>query len=415
MIYIGKPVILEKKNKVLMYSTISDSVYNWGVNSDKEKIFYLTDEEYGKYLTSETSDCFIIGILIMALKSGQDIDCDTISEKLYYNLYHTVIPLISEIYGFNPIKIHYKHLSNQIFNAKAVGSGCSLGVDSFSTIADHISEECPSSFRLTHLTYFNVGAHGDKDFNKVKQSYENDYKLVAAYAKYKKMPVVKIESNLANFYEGFDFDQCALLRNMSVVLSMQKLFKRYVYASSFHIKDTHFTSKDMHYQSPFLLPALSTETTELINGDPCLNRSDKTIKIANFNDTYQYLYVCWKELIVNNDLNADIAKVKDKFLNCTRCDKCMRTVLTLDIIGKIDFYDKIFDLDHYRKEKDFYIGKVIANIKQDAFYNDIYTLMKRYKYKISYKSWLYSILWKIYRNMGLSVNYGWLRRIVGKK
>ena len=163
-------------------------------------------------------------------------------------------------------------MSNQNYQAKAVATGCSLGVDSFSTIIDHIGTDCSPSYRLTHFTYFNVGAHGDKNLDKVKESYDNDFKLVDAYAKTKKIPVVAVESNISKLYEGFDFNQCALIRNMSVVLSMQKLFRRYIYASSFHIRDTSFSNKDMHYQSPFLLPALSTETTELINGDPCLDR-----------------------------------------------------------------------------------------------------------------------------------------------
>lgn len=250
--------------------------------------------------------------------------------------------------------------------------------------------------------------------DKVKESYDNDFKLVDAYAKTKKIPVVAVESNISKLYEGFDFNQCALIRNMSVVLSMQKLFRRYIYASSFHIRDTSFSNKDMHYQSPFLLPALSTETTELINGDPCLDRVNKTRKIADFEDTYKYLYVCWKELIANDGLNEDIAKVKDEFLNCTRCDKCLRTILTLDILGKKEKYHNIFDLKYYDKSKDLYVGKVIAYKRRETYYQEIYQLMKETDFPITLKARIYTFMWTIYKVIGFGVNYRWLRKIVGK-
>lgn len=251
MIRISKPIVREVDRKVFLVSYMSDNKRKTEVNPNGEEVFYATTKDYGQYLTNESSDCFVVGILLMAIKLGQDIECDTISEKLYYNLVHTVIPILAQIYGGKEIKIHCKHLSNQNYQAKAVATGCSLGVDSFSTIIDHIGTDCSPSYRLTHFTYFNVGAHGDKNLDKVKESYDNDFKLVDAYAETKKIPVVAVESNISKLYEGFDFNQCALIRNMSVVLSMQKLFRRYIYASSFHIRDTSFSNKDMHYQSPF--------------------------------------------------------------------------------------------------------------------------------------------------------------------
>lgn len=414
MIRISKPIVREVDRKVFLVSYMSDNKSKTEVNPNGEEVFYATTKDYGQYLTNESSDCFVVGILLMAIKLGQDIECDTISEKLYYNLVHTVIPILDQIYGGKEIKIHCKHLSNQNYQAKAVATGCSLGVDSFSTIIDHIGTDCSPSYRLTHFTYFNVGAHGDKNLDKVKESYDNDFKLVDAYAKTKKIPVVAVESNISKLYEGFDFNQCALIRNMSVVLSMQKLFRRYIYASSFHIRDTSFSNKDMHYQSPFLLPALSTETTELINGDPCLDRVNKTRKIADFEDTYKYLYVCWKELIANDGLNEDIAKVKDEFLNCTRCDKCLRTILTLDILGKKEKYHNIFDLKYYDKSKDLYVGKVIAYKRRETYYQEIYQLMKETDFPITLKARIYTFMWTIYKVIGFGVNYRWLRKIVGK-
>lgn len=93
MIRISKPIVREVDRKVFLVSYMSDNKSKTEVNPNGEEVFYATTKDYGQYLTNESSDCFVVGILLMAIKLGQDIECDTISEKLYYNLVHTVIPI----------------------------------------------------------------------------------------------------------------------------------------------------------------------------------------------------------------------------------------------------------------------------------------------------------------------------------
>lgn len=292
MIKIGKAAVYGEGGLAVLCSHLTvegENIEGW--NSEGEDIYFSTDKEYEQYLTYETSDCFIVAIILLAITEGHDIECNTLSEKLYYNMTNTAIPMLAEVWSCKKIKIYYQHLTNKNYEGKGVGTGCSLGVDSFSTIMDHIGEECPPSFRITHFTYFNVGAHGDKNLDRVKMSYEKDYQMVSAYARYKNIPVVRIESNISKYYAKFKSEQNLMMRNMAAVLSMQKLFHNYIYASSYHLKDTHYSTHDAHYQMPFLLPAFSTESSELISGDPCLNRSDKTRKIADF-EIHTNIYMC---------------------------------------------------------------------------------------------------------------------------
>ena len=84
MIRISKPIVREVDRKVFLVSYMSDNKSKTEVNPNGEEVFYATTKDYGQYLTNESSDCFVVGILLMAIKLGQDIECDTISEKLYY-------------------------------------------------------------------------------------------------------------------------------------------------------------------------------------------------------------------------------------------------------------------------------------------------------------------------------------------
>lgn len=420
MLLIDKPIVRKENTSILLSTHLQVDGGNEWINKISDfpnggELYFSTTEEWGNYLTTESSDCFVVAVLVYAIKHGHDIKCDTISEKLYYNLVRKAIPVIASIHGAKEIKILYGHLTNENYQPTGVGTGCSLGIDSFSTIIDHLSDECPASFKLTHFTYFNVGANGDIDLNKVKKSYEKDYQLVLEYARSKNIPVVKIESNISQVYLGEPANENYMSRNIATVLSMQKLFGKYIYASNYTLKDAKFTKQTMHAQESWLLPAWSTESTELILGDPCMVRTEKTKRVIQCPDTYKHLYVCWKEVFTNYGVDKDVTKVKDDFRNCTRCGKCLRTLLTFDILGVIERYKDIFDLDYYYSNHDVFVSRVIAQRKKNLYYDDIYNLMKACNYNITPRARMFTFMWHLYDGLGLGKFSKILKKLVLKK
>ena len=354
-------------------------------------VYYTVPEEYGEYLTYEVADTYVVGCLLPAVLYNQDIVVEgAMSERLYYNLSNSVLYILSLIYN-NKIKIHVKKLVHTDFNGTGVGCGCSLGVDSFAAMLQHISsmekESCntPHSYRITHLTYFNVGAMGYVDLNKAKASYDKDIQMVLSFAKEVGLPVVRLESNFSVFYKDFDFDASGDLRNFSAALSLQKLFGKYLYGSSFPIADFKFDKGQTGYYESLLAPLISTESTEIVIANPDMSRIDKTKYILDNHLAQKYLYVCWKEIISNRWPDSEVARVKDLHLNCSRCDKCKRTLLAIDLLGKLTQFKDIFDIQYWEKTKDSYIAKVIIQKNDNAFYKDLYALMREVKYKRSGK------------------------------
>ncbi len=379
MIYIGK---IERRI-INNESSISCHIKDEAQNFD-DYIYYSVPKEYEDYLTDEVADAFLVGVLLPAVLYNEDICVDNaISEKLYYNITHSILFTLSFIYG-NKIRLHIRELVRPKFDNNAVGCGCSLGVDSFAAILQHISSECPQSYKITHLTYFNVGAMGYVDLKKAEESYKKDLEMVKSFAKEVNLPVVCLSSNFSILYKDFDFDASGDIRNFSAVLSLQKLFKKYLYGSSFTIKDFKFDISQTGFYESLLAPMLSTENTELCIANPEMNRIDKTKFIADNKYVQKYLYVCWKELIANRWPNSEIAKIKDIHLNCSRCDKCKRTMLALDLLGKLELYSSIFDLSYWNKTKNRYIAKVIAQKEKNAFYADLFSLMKEVGYTSSH-------------------------------
>ena len=132
-----------------------------------------------------------------------------------------------------------------------------------------------------------------------------------------------------------------------------------------------------------------------------------TIGIIDNPLTQKYLYVCWKELIANRWPDSEIARIKDEHLNCSRCDKCKRTMLAIDLLGNLSKFEGIFDVDYWRTVKDAYVAKVIFYKNNNAFYKDLFTLMKENNYKPSRKSKLlllkmrlsHTMIWRAIRNV----------------
>jgi hypothetical protein len=67
----------------------------------------------------------------------------------------------------------------------------------------------------------------------------------------------------------------------------------------------------------------------IIHGTNAINRRDKIFKIAEENLVKDHLRVCWKNI--------------DKTGNCSKCEKCLRTMVTLQASGRLAAYHRVFN------------------------------------------------------------------------
>ena len=110
---------------------------------------------------------------------------------------------------------------------------------------------------------------------------------------------------------------------------------------------------------------LSNENLNIYSSCNTLTRVEKTRLVANFEPAYKYLNVC-----VRDDNN------------CGKCFKCLNTLFTLELLGLIDKFSHIFNIENYYKERSKYIAKVIAYQNSDAMLGEIYEQMINDKFKI---------------------------------
>ena len=153
MLFIGEPYIAQNGDR-------SRLVCDIGINRRETRtVWFEVDREYEKYLCTERSDAYVIGLLSWAMRAGHDITCTApVSEELLYALREYLIPsLVKYAPSFRAVEINAPAAGTPLANAGAVGTGLSCGIDSFHVISRQLASPY-KTLNLTHLCINNVGA-----------------------------------------------------------------------------------------------------------------------------------------------------------------------------------------------------------------------------------------------------------------
>ena len=294
--------ILKKENGYFIVSSICHT-------SDKSySIWYRINAEINL-----SSDIFLIACLLPSMKVGEDLEVQgEVSFKLYnsiekiQNIYSCWFPEYKKINIISPIKQNYKENKND--NTATFFTG---GVDSFYTLLkrkdeiDKIIYVHGFDIPLSSIEYrTQVNTHIEDVANNLNKQY------------------IKIESNLREFSDnfcnwGYHYHGSALA---SVAILLQDIIGKIYIPSSYNTQDlfpwgTH----------PDTDALWSTEDMQIIH-DKCEARIDKIKTISNYDVALNHLRVCWQSGLYN----------------CSKCEKCIRTMIGLYAMGvKCATFDKL--------------------------------------------------------------------------
>jgi hypothetical protein len=341
------------------------------VIADQQKtLWFECDASHTDKLSPEPCDGFLVSVLVVALRRGDDIVVEgPLSSRLYYSLTHYYIELLKNLIpNTRNIAIEAKILTRKNWGGSGVFTGFSAGVDSFCTIIEHSQGRVPSEYQITHLLFHNVGSHGQtKDDTKI---FQDRYLRLHSHAQNLKLPLIAVNSNLDAIIK-MDFQLTHTLRNVAVALMFQTTCAKYLYSSAVHYRDIHVgETYDMGYADAIGVGLLSTETTECISSGSQHTRFRKTEIISSAEVTYTALDVC----------TAPAVAAMAKRTNCSRCWKCLRTELTLEVIGALAKYDGVFHLDTYRKFRWLHICNVLSS--RQPLLKEIKASFDKYEFKI---------------------------------
>jgi hypothetical protein len=350
------------------------------VQTDQGPLWFSVQAEFSDFISSN-SDAALAGLLIPAMLRGENIEIEgNVSARLHYNLNGRMQALVRSVLPeLKRVRITASSLTTSEARPRGVATGFSGGIDSYCVIADHLLTDCNPHYRLTHLLYNDVGAHGapgkfDFYFDKIS-------KAAAPLG----LPIIKVASNLTDFYPTSPtFQQTHTLRNAAVALLLQGGIGKFLYASAYQFSDQKFApSNDIGFTDAAGVQFLSTESLDAFSVGSEHSRVGKTLIVSQHPETYQTLDVCTSE---------------DHSRNCSACFKCMRTMLTLEIAGRLQFYCDAFDLEKYQSHRAWYIGHVLA--ADDPFSREIAGFMRRENFPIPLASRSHQIRARARRTVG---------------
>ena len=366
---IEKPFIEIRDNETYLIANIIDEV-----NHFEKEIFFKVSNEYGKYLSFEIADCFLTAILLPAMFTNQNIKINApISSMLLYQLENNIIFTLSKVFNLKEIEIRADKTITPEYTPYANATGFSGGIDSFVS-AFQLIENVPEEIKLTHLTLFNVGSYGN-EFEKTEKVFNEDLKRAKKFADKFNLPLLSISSNLNEFYQNknykiYNFSPRSTMSLASAVLSLQKLFKNYFIASSGTIDKIRLNQSDQYLYEWLLTKFISNSRTQIHISNGNLNRVEKTKILSNYSYAKENLYVCAAD-IYNSKHNTNYRK--DTAPNCSECIKCTRTLLILDILGEINNFSKVFDINKYNTKRNELLFDLYVN-RNNQFLKEIYDL-----------------------------------------
>ena len=345
----------------------ADIRYNGNITT----LWYEVDKEYKKFLCTERADAFLVALLLFAMEKNENINIIDvpITSKLYFNITHYIIPIFSRENKYKKIIINTSLDDKELDNENANGTGISLGVDSFTTLKEY-TEKCPENLKINWLTFFNVGSHKENGGEEGRNLFLKRKKISRRFAEKNNFKFIAVDSNISEFLRQ-KFIQTHTFRSVSAVLAIQKLFKNYYYSSGFSLYDFKVNILQPAQFDVYILNFLSNGNVSFYStGCTYINRLNKVEYIKDYKLAQENLSVCFMDEV-----------------NCGKCEKCVRTLFELYIIGSLENFKKVFNVKEFYENKEWYDYIFMRNYyKQKSDYIDMYKLMKSKKIKINLKS-----------------------------
>lgn len=363
-----------RKETINGYTCIVVNISSDVERLDKEKSIYIgVLPEYEDMLATDTYDAFLFIPLYMSMYYKTDLRIHgNVSKSLYRNLLDYVEPLLCSFSNqLRKVNILVDGFVESKGLRDVIGTGLSCGVDCLSTVYKYFVEENDSDYKLNALFMLNCGWHGEYGKEETIKIFNERYNENKKAADELGLPLIAVDSNLHAFLWNLD-DQASYFGLYSCVFALQRRLKRYYISSSFSYGQVmdygkFARNKDFsEYGEPLALPLISTQNCELVSDGCQFTRSEKLQHFVDWDISKKYLNVCCK-----NDVKE----------NCSVCHKCVRTLLPLEAMGKLDEYSSVFDIKKYKtiafKEKCKLVQAGTRNIKTKGFAIDNYEFCKK--------------------------------------
>ncbi|MBI9043699.1 MAG: hypothetical protein JEZ06_04390 [Anaerolineaceae bacterium] len=309
------PQILRENDSILISSKLK---LDNPVKGFPDFLWYKLPAKYEEFISLQ-SDAFLVAGLATAMHFGENIKVHgNVSPRLEYNLEEYMFTMKYLFPGvFQDITIEYDQINSLDAQPQGIGIAFSSGVDSLFTLEKHVqAEHKTTENQITHaifIHHFDLLSSENPKFEVLLKQYQSMLKDLH-------IELIPIKTNQVHFilpWLQYNRFHSTILASTAMLLG--KLFRSFIISSSW---DYHQIEKHKILSNPLSDRLLSTEKLNIIHFGADYKRTEKIKALQNWEIAHNYLRVC-AEPLSNLELG-----------NCSRCEKCMRTMLPIHALGK---------------------------------------------------------------------------------
>ncbi|MBQ5919177.1 MAG: hypothetical protein IIW92_11505 [Lachnospiraceae bacterium] len=227
--------------------------------------------------------------------------------------------------------------------------------------------------KLSHGIFLNMGIYGGYDSEMEKCLEKNSQEICKDVG----IEFLLIKTNTClDLYRGAHGPVVPSIM-MGTILSLQKLFANYLYSVDFCAEEQFFDVVHAARYDWLNTLCFSTQNVRFWPIGLEATRMDKVKFLANYEFSQNHTAVC-----INSKANS---------MNCSTCAKCTETMVELDSVGKLELYDKVFDVKHYKKNIPYYMSYTFMKKwgKEEAATDSVREYRKR-KIHFSLKTYVWA-------------------------
>ena len=278
---------------------------------------------------SDSGNPWLAALLPLAATLGEDLTInlpldprlvDGVGDILrFWNAFEEMKTSIISIIPKDGLKVldHYPHDSASFFSS---------GVDAFYT-----------AYKRPRAKY-KILIHGfDLDISKEKE-FEQHFDRISKLVDQMDNKIVPIKANIR--HTRWKETRWQALSHGSALAGIGLLFEKHFSEVFVPSSTSDYTDLGIWGSHPLLDPLFSTSRTSIITDGDGVTRFDKVKYISQFKLVTDNLHVC---------IRGKDGTGQDE-VNCSHCEKCFRTIITLDLAGVID-QSKLFDQSKYNYDE----------------------------------------------------------------
>jgi len=316
---VKKPEIFENKNIIKIQAEI---IYD--DTSKTDLLFYEFDKKYLPYVT-KSADPYLLSLLPLAFDIGQNLKLNLPVDEVLLNNINKIQLVLKSWYPSKeiiPVETQILQKTKLSKNNKT-GLFFSGGVDSFYAAIKY-SDDIDY---LIFILGFDISCSQNEDSIKILN------KNLSNIAEKLQKEIIIISTNLREtrfkslkwlYNYGFGLASTAII--------LESLYSKVLISANRKFIDYKNQQAGDH---PDLVPLFSTSNTNFVLKSADKNRMEKIEFLSNHQVALENLRVCWKS---------------QSFYNCSMCEKCFRTMVAFDLIGKLNSCSS-FDIENYDNKK----------------------------------------------------------------